>query len=87
MHLASLSVYIDECLTFSYPPNFSTCLRNNLAEWVLKYEALYFKGQPACIGLCLVTIHSLLHIADCIEWVGPIWSTWAFPIERFCGLL
>ncbi|KZO90957.1 hypothetical protein CALVIDRAFT_471348, partial [Calocera viscosa TUFC12733] len=29
----------------------------------------------------------LLHVGDCIEWVGPVWTTWAFPMERFCGQL
>jgi hypothetical protein len=34
-----------------------------------------------------VTVHALLHIADSIETVGPVWTTWAFPMERFCGKL
>ncbi|KII93390.1 hypothetical protein PLICRDRAFT_69550, partial [Plicaturopsis crispa FD-325 SS-3] len=29
----------------------------------------------------------LLHIADSIEFSGPMWASWAFPMERFCGLL
>ena len=29
----------------------------------------------------------LLHITDSIKAMGPVWATWAFPIERFCGLL
>ena len=27
----------------------------------------------------------LLHIADGIEASGPVWASWAFPMERFCG--
>jgi hypothetical protein len=37
--------------------------------------------------MCPSTIHSLLHIADYIEMAGPVWCTWAFPMERFCGSL
>jgi hypothetical protein len=30
-------------------------------------------------------IHALLHIADAIKAMGPVWATWAFPTERACG--
>ncbi|TRM55459.1 hypothetical protein BD626DRAFT_358155, partial [Schizophyllum amplum] len=29
----------------------------------------------------------LLHIADSIEAMGPVWAYWAFPMERYCGRL
>ncbi|EPS95241.1 hypothetical protein FOMPIDRAFT_20425, partial [Fomitopsis schrenkii] len=29
----------------------------------------------------------LLHIADYIKAAGPVWASWAFPMERFCGRL
>jgi hypothetical protein len=29
----------------------------------------------------------MLHIADAIEWTGPVWTAWAYPTERFCGKL
>ena len=34
-----------------------------------------------------MTVHALLHIADGIENAGPVWASWAFPMERFCGSL
>ena len=37
--------------------------------------------------MCPLTIHALLHIADSIEMVGPVWTYWAFPMERYCGSL
>jgi hypothetical protein len=37
--------------------------------------------------MCLVTVHALLHIADSIEASGPVWASWAFPMERYCGSL
>ena len=39
------------------------------------------------ISACPLTIHTLLHITDSIKDTGTVWATWAFPIERFCGLL
>lgn len=34
---------------------------------------------------CPLTVHALLHIPDGIEITGPVWTSWAFPTERFCG--
>jgi hypothetical protein len=48
---------------------------------------MYYKHDPARLAMCPVTIHGLLHIADNIEATGPVWCTWAFPMERFCGLV
>ncbi|KDQ54188.1 hypothetical protein JAAARDRAFT_135904 [Jaapia argillacea MUCL 33604] len=33
----------------------------------------------------MLTVHALLHIADSIEFAGPVWAYWAFPMERYCG--
>ncbi|KAF9230264.1 hypothetical protein BU15DRAFT_83853 [Melanogaster broomeanus] len=30
---------------------------------------------------------ALLHVADSIKTMGPVWTSWAFPMERFCGRL
>ncbi|KAG8712445.1 hypothetical protein FRC09_019864 [Ceratobasidium sp. 395] len=32
-------------------------------------------------------VHALLHIADDIERMGPVWCYWNFAMERFCGAL
>jgi hypothetical protein len=37
--------------------------------------------------MCPITIHALLHIADSIVTAGPVWTSWAFPMERFCSAL
>jgi hypothetical protein len=39
------------------------------------------------LSSCPLTIHALLHIADSIKAVGPVWCYWAFPMERYCGTL
>lgn len=39
------------------------------------------------LSACPVTIHALLHIADSIAAAGPVWASWAFPMERYCGSL
>ena len=32
-----------------------------------------------------LTVHALLHVADTIKTIGPVWTWWSFPIERQCG--
>ena len=39
------------------------------------------------MSTCPLTIHALLHIADSITAMGPVWCYWAFPMERHCGHL
>jgi len=34
-----------------------------------------------------LTVHGLLHVADTIERIGPVWAWWSFPVERQCGRL
>ena len=47
--------------------------------------SLYYQHNPERLPACPLTIHALLHIPDQIKWMGPCWTTWAFPIERQCG--
>jgi hypothetical protein len=48
---------------------------------------LYYRHAPDRLRVCTLPIHSLLHIADDIEAMGPVWCYWAFPMEHFCGAL
>ena len=49
--------------------------------------SIYYQHDPQRVATCPLTIHALLHIADSIKAIGPVWATWAFPIEHFCGSL
>jgi hypothetical protein len=48
---------------------------------------LYYRHTSDRLRVCTLPIHSLLHIADDIEAMGPVWCYWAFPMEHFCGVL
>lgn len=37
--------------------------------------------------MCTLLLHALLHVADDIEAMGPVWCYWAFLMECFCGAL
>jgi hypothetical protein len=48
---------------------------------------IYYQHSPDRLSSCPLTVHALLHIADSIKAMGPVWAYWAFPMERFCGTL
>ena len=54
---------------------------------ILTYAStrFYFEDDPLRVAACPLTIHALLHIAPSIRIMGPMWTYWVFPIERFCG--
>ena len=53
---------------------------------MLSYR-IYYQNNPKRLATCPVTIHALLHIADSIARSGPVWTSWAFPMERYCSAL
>lgn len=48
---------------------------------------LYFQDDMDRLPVCTLPLHYLLHIADNIRKLGPVWNYWAFSMERFCGSL
>jgi len=62
------------------PPFISKKLKADL----IHTSSLYYQHEPERLPVCPLTIHALLHIPDQIRWMGPCWTTWAFPIERQC---
>ena len=63
--------------TFSFPKKTKTDS--------IHASSLYYQHKPERLPACPLTINALLHIPDQIRWMGPCWTTWAFPIERQCG--
>ncbi|CDO71844.1 hypothetical protein BN946_scf184939.g68 [Trametes cinnabarina] len=86
-HFVSLVELLNLCLQFEVSTNEIQAIRSGFIDWVQKYEKYYYQYSPDRMATCPVTIHALLHIADGIEVCGPVWTTWAFPMERFCGTL
>lgn len=48
---------------------------------------IYYQYNESRLPVCTLPIHALLHIADDIRAMGPVWCYWAFAMERFCGSL
>lgn len=57
-------------------------------NWLEPYSPwlrLYYQYKADRLPCTTLTVHALLHIADTIEVLGPVWAWWSFPIERECG--
>ena len=67
--------------------SFSRLLYKEMTTWHLEFTRFYYQNAPKRVTTCPLTIHALLHIADGIEAMGPVWAYWAFPMEHFCGKL
>ena len=78
-------------------------LEEDIIDWVTKYEEYvyiecinahthtdvryYYQYREDRLPTCVLTVHALLHIARDIRVCGPMWSSWTFYLERFCGIL
>ena len=50
-------------------------------------ESYYYQYNEKRLSVCTLTIHGLLHICDNIRFCGPVWTTWTFWMECYCGHL
>jgi hypothetical protein len=64
---------------------FSPFIFEKLIANTIHASSFYYQHNPERLPACPLTTHALLHIPDQIRWMGPCWTTWAFPIERQCG--
>ncbi|EUC56942.1 transposase family Tnp2 protein [Rhizoctonia solani AG-3 Rhs1AP] len=60
-------------------------LQQMINTWIAQYEEYYYQYDPARLPTCPLTIHALLHLPHYIRTSGPLWTSWAFVMERFCG--
>ncbi|KAG8746735.1 hypothetical protein FRC11_012618, partial [Ceratobasidium sp. 423] len=84
---AKLVHLINLCIDFEIPCDTVDMIHQGFAKWVKDYEKLYYQNDPTQLLACTLPLHALLHIADDIENMGPVWAYWAFPMECFCGAL
>ncbi|THH12489.1 hypothetical protein EW146_g7643 [Bondarzewia mesenterica] len=71
-HFIGLVQLLHLCLQFEISSSELDTIREGFIKWVKKYEDLYYQKDPSRISTCPVTIHALLHIADCIKICGGI---------------
>ncbi|KAF7341602.1 hypothetical protein MSAN_02057500 [Mycena sanguinolenta] len=84
-HFIQLVRLLNLCMQFEISADEIETIRTGFIAWVETYESLYFQNDVDRMSVCPLTIHALLHIADGIQFCGPVWCYWAFPMERYCG--
>ncbi|KAF8592922.1 hypothetical protein BDV93DRAFT_567159 [Ceratobasidium sp. AG-I] len=61
-------------------------LKRCVAGYVERFEEYYYQYSPERLAVCRLTLHALLHVPDDVLRCGPVWSSWSFLIERYCGV-
>ena len=57
-----------------------------MVRFITHYEDMCYQHKQAHLPACRAVFHALLHVADCVEWPGPMWSYSQWTMERMCGL-
>ncbi len=86
-HMCDLVSIMRRTLQFEVTRTEVEQLRRDIISWVERYEEYYYQYNPQRLSACLMVVHGLLHIVDDILYAGPVWTTWTFFMERFCGSL
>ncbi|QRV93204.1 hypothetical protein RhiJN_21257 [Ceratobasidium sp. AG-Ba] len=86
-HLLDLCDIIATCLQFELSNAEISTLDVKIQRWVADYEAYYYQYEESRLSACPLTIHALLHIPFYIRHIAPVWASWTFVMERFCGYL
>ena len=62
-------------------------IRAPIVRFIKHYEQYYYHYQWSRLPACRAQIHLLAHVADAVEWGGPmhLYSQWC--CERLCGLI
>ncbi|KEP49798.1 transposase family Tnp2 protein [Rhizoctonia solani 123E] len=86
-HFVRLIKLVNQITSFKILRSDIVSIREGFVNWIQDYEKFYYQHNPARMQTCTVNIHYLLHVADCIEYLGPVWCYWSFPMERFCSFV
>jgi hypothetical protein len=63
-----------------------TDIRESMIQFVNHYHEVYYRYQNKRLPACRAVFHALLHVAECVEWLGPMWSYSQWVVERMFGL-
>ncbi|CAE6475319.1 unnamed protein product [Rhizoctonia solani] len=86
-HMLLLREIVITCLEFKLTSDDIEHLDSMVKLWVTQYEKYYYQYSADRLPVCPLTIHAILHIPYYIRQTGPLWASWAFVMERFCGHL
>ena len=59
---------------FTIPKSSLPTLRSRFVRFIKHYEAHYYKHKQHRLAACKAVFHALLHVADCVEWLGKLFE-------------
>ncbi|EPS96540.1 hypothetical protein FOMPIDRAFT_1150831 [Fomitopsis schrenkii] len=86
-HFIELIRLLNICLQFEITSAEILDVEAGFIDWVREYEQLYYQHKAEYLSMCPLTVHALLHVVPSMRATGPVWASWEFPMERFCGTL
>ncbi|CEL54833.1 hypothetical protein RSOLAG1IB_11778 [Rhizoctonia solani AG-1 IB] len=86
-HFVRLVKLLRTLISYDLPRDDLPALRQGVAGWVQEYEQIYYQFDEQRLQTCPVNLHYLLHLVDSIEFLGPVWCYWTYPMERFCSYI
>ncbi|QRW27778.1 hypothetical protein RhiXN_02373 [Rhizoctonia solani] len=86
-HMLLLHEIVTMCLKFKLTSDDVEHLDKMVKLWVTQYKKYYYQYLADCLPVCPLTIHAILHIPSYIWQTGPLWASWVFVMEQFCGYL
>ena len=61
-------------------------IETTIFSFVQHYEEEYYQFKHHRLSVCKPVIHALLHVAQCIKEMGPMWCYGQWTMERMVGL-
>ncbi|KDQ49559.1 hypothetical protein JAAARDRAFT_200773 [Jaapia argillacea MUCL 33604] len=86
-HLCELAEIMKTCVQFEITDDELNDLEKCIISWVEDYERYYYQYEENRLLTCPLVVHGLLHVVQDIRYCGPVWTTWTFWMERFCGYM
>ncbi|KAG1781258.1 hypothetical protein EV702DRAFT_963116, partial [Suillus placidus] len=86
-HMCELAGMMKKMLQFQLTHGEIDALDKGLIKWVKTYKEYYYQYAEDRLSTCTLPIHGLLHVASGIRYCGPVWTSWTFYMERYCGFL
>lgn len=64
-----------------------TVVEERLKRFAKYYEDHYYNKRWERLPACLPVFHQILHVAQGINWAGPMFVYWQWPMEWVCGMI
>lgn len=65
--------------------NIDNCIRHPMNVFLQHFQEHYYRLEHARLSACRSQVHMLAHVADTVQWIGPLSTCAQWCCERLCG--